>query len=422
VKFRIAFGTSVLTALFLTSSVRAAVVTVDVTIKAVNPQSRGIAVIYTAGAEEKAIELDVSRKAEIIVNEKEGTLTSLGPGMKAKVSYDKELAVVTKIEAVGTMVAHEVCRFTLQISEVGDAVLRIERTSTVPEDNFPGKPLTLSRWPHTKAAKGRDGIFRFVHDFREADDLITLSFQEPQNISLDREVGVLTFTPGRLPSSAEGKLGAAFKYGKRQRFPLAISSDINTFGGGEFCISVYSSFQPFTLLSCKIISNEEKLTVPFKVDASWAVVGEDRRGRRKTDVTKLVEESSVTVDRPFEKKFRLPLPSATITELYNVALGMESGKKPTTVSRLEVQGRAAPSFGIAFDEKESVVFAKKVFEKSTGEKAGFQAGDILLAVNGKRPSSMKDAVDMLSRLPIGEKVAFTIGRANRTHKLSVVAE
>ena len=35
---------------------------------------------------------------------------------------------------------------------------------------------------------------------------------------------------------------------------------------------------------------------------------------------------------------------------------------------------------------------------------------------------MKDALEMMSRLPIGEKVTLTISRANRTKKLSVVAE
>jgi hypothetical protein len=82
----------------------AAVVTVDVTIKAVNPQSRGITVFYKTELGEKSIELDVSRKAEITVNGKEGTLDSLGQGLQAKVTFDKDLAVVTKIEAKGVAV------------------------------------------------------------------------------------------------------------------------------------------------------------------------------------------------------------------------------------------------------------------------------------------------------------------------------
>lgn len=88
----------------VTTACLGAAVTVDVTIKAVNPQARGITVVYKTELGEKTIELDVSRKAEITVNEKEGTLDSLCAGLKAKVVYDKDLAVVTKIEASGAVV------------------------------------------------------------------------------------------------------------------------------------------------------------------------------------------------------------------------------------------------------------------------------------------------------------------------------
>ena len=87
--------------ILMEQSNQAAVVEVDVTIKAVNPQSRGITVVYKTDLGEKTIELDVSRKAEITVNGKEGSLDSLKPGQKAKVTYEKELQVVTKIDAEG---------------------------------------------------------------------------------------------------------------------------------------------------------------------------------------------------------------------------------------------------------------------------------------------------------------------------------
>ena len=82
-KPRVVLTAFLLTPLFLSSSVQAAVVTVDVTIKSVNPQSRGITVVYKTDLGEKSIDLDVSRKAEITVYGKEGTLDSLGEGLKA---------------------------------------------------------------------------------------------------------------------------------------------------------------------------------------------------------------------------------------------------------------------------------------------------------------------------------------------------
>jgi hypothetical protein len=84
------------------SSGMAAVVSVDVTITAVDPQARAITVAYDTKDGKKTIELDVSRKADISVNGKATDLDSLRPGHKASVAYENSLEVVTKIAAVGS--------------------------------------------------------------------------------------------------------------------------------------------------------------------------------------------------------------------------------------------------------------------------------------------------------------------------------
>jgi hypothetical protein len=398
---------------------RAAVVTVDVTIKAINPQSRALTVAYKAGAEEKTIELDVSRKAEITVNEKPGTLALLAPGQTAKVSFDKGLAVVTKIEASGApALGREVHRLTLQISEVGDAILRIEKTSTLPEDAFKGTPFTFSRWPHTKATKGQDGTFHVVHEFRDADEPEALAMQEPLNVSLERDSGVLTFTPSRLPEGYQVKRGAVFPYGKKLRLPLTIRCDIAAFGGGIFQVEVRVAAQPGGLLLCGLTSDNQDLAAPFDTTVSWIESGDGG----KQNQTELFKERVVTLDQPLEKRFRLPLPNAKITDAFLVELATALGKKPTTVARLELQGPLSPMFGFSLAERDSLVFANKVSPNGLAEKAGFQPGDVLQEINGNRPQSLKDAMAMLARLPIGEKVVFTIGRGNETQKLSAVAE
>ncbi len=80
---------------------KAAVVEVDVTIKTVDVKARGITVTYETKLGQKSIDLDVSRKAEIMVNGKPGKLDAVRPGQKAKVSFEKELQIVTKITATG---------------------------------------------------------------------------------------------------------------------------------------------------------------------------------------------------------------------------------------------------------------------------------------------------------------------------------
>ena len=74
------------------------------------------------------------------------------------------------------------------------------------------------------------------------------------------------------------------------------------------------------------------------------------------------------------------------------------------------------------DEKSGTVFAKNVSPNGLGKKAGFQVGDVILAINGSKPKTMLEAVDMLSRLPIGDEAVFTVQRADKMLELRVVAE
>jgi hypothetical protein len=88
--------------IFIASPCVAAVATVEVTIKSVNADSRSITVLYESGSGQKATDLDVARRAEITINGKPAALDTLGAGSRAKVSYDKDLAIVTRIEATAT--------------------------------------------------------------------------------------------------------------------------------------------------------------------------------------------------------------------------------------------------------------------------------------------------------------------------------
>ena len=81
--------------LLFCQTVQAAAVTVDVTIKSVDTKARGITVGYETKLGQKSIDLDVSRKATITINGESGSFDSLRPGQKAKVTYEKELQIVT---------------------------------------------------------------------------------------------------------------------------------------------------------------------------------------------------------------------------------------------------------------------------------------------------------------------------------------
>ena len=406
--------------LFACQTSRAAVVEVEVTIKAVTPQSRGITVAYPTSNSEKTTELDVSRKAEITVNGKPGTLDLLKPGQKAKVTFEKELQIVTKIDATGRgTVAREVYRLTLQLSEFGDGKIRFEKTSQPPADDFPGTPFKFSNWPHTKATKGQGGMFRLVHDFSDPDDLgvLTLPHERPLNVAIDREGGCLLFTP--KPSSPQDRMSkASFIYGKKIRLPLTVVCDVVEYGNGGLSITVNNLLKRCHL-EFNLWSKELDLEHPFEVEVNWNEVNQDDKQRNRTI---LWNKKDATSDHPIENKFRLPLPNARITDPMLLSLGRFLATKPSTVSRLEVRGRIVPMFGMELADAEGLVFVKSMFPNGVAEKAGMQPGDVISAVNGKRPKTMTEAMEMFSRLPIGEKAVFAIQRGEKAQELRVVAE
>jgi hypothetical protein len=85
----------------LISQAVAEVVTIDVTVKAVDVAGRTITVTKLSKTKAKDIELEVGKTAKILAGRDEVSLESIRPGQKATVSYETELEVVTKIEING---------------------------------------------------------------------------------------------------------------------------------------------------------------------------------------------------------------------------------------------------------------------------------------------------------------------------------
>jgi hypothetical protein len=129
--------------------------------------------------------------------------------------------------------SQEVYRLTLQLSDFGDGKFRIEKTSQPPADDFSGTPFKFSNWPHTKATKGKDGMFRLIHDFKDADDLTALALNQ-HNLTVDKDLGVAVFTPGPLPEGYGVSRGATLVgYAKKCRLPITLSCDVARFVTGH---------------------------------------------------------------------------------------------------------------------------------------------------------------------------------------------
>jgi hypothetical protein len=314
--------------------------------------------------------------------------------------------------------ARDVIRLTLELSDTGEGKFRIEKTSQPPADDFPGTPFEFSSLPKTKATKGKEGTFRLAHDFSDADEPSALAFDKPVNVTLNKQAGVMVFTPGPLPQGFDAKTGAVFYYGKKLKLPLSIRCDIVELGGGGFGIQLGDPTRKLGLLQCKLGADSTDTESPFEVAVQWSEIGVGD----KPHSTTLRKKKDVTLREPFEMSFSLPVPKAKISKAFQLGLYKAAGNGPATVARLEVQGRVALIFGLALTGKQGVIVAQSVAPNSLAAKAGFQPGDVLTAINGKRFQSAVEAVDILSRLPVGEEAKFSILRAKKSQELRVMAE
>lgn len=409
-------------------AISAEVVTVECTINSVEPPTRSITVTYKAGAADKTIKLDVSRKVELTLNGQVASLDSLGAGLKATIGYNRELAIVTKITATGSVAKLDraVYRITLQLSEFGDGMFRVEKTTNPPTDDFSGQAFTFSRLPKTKATKGPDGIFRLVHDFADPDDL-SLIGRMVDNVELRRDQKVAVFTPRKVQTRQDGLRASSLGYGKRLHFPLVVIADVVDYGGGTFTVDVQNA--DLGALNCRCWSGKEGGDVtdmPFTVQVMWHDI--EALKKNSTESRVLCEKTGVNLEQACEQTFRMPVPNIRIKSTSLVGLSCimagngQSAGKATTLSRLEMRGRVAPMLGIGLQDRQGVIFAGSVVPNSVAQRAGIQQGDVILSINGKQPAKVADAMELIGLLQIGEKSVIKIQRADKTLELSLVAE
>lgn len=384
--------------------------TVEVMIQAVKPEAKEVTVAYKAGTVEKSITLDVSRKAEITLNGRKADLESLGGGMKARVDYHNELAVVTKIEAVGSShkLATPVVRVRLHITEFGDCTFSAQRTDQAAADDFEGNVVALPHLPGARAWKGLNGQARLALTFDDEAQLDAAWLAA--NVSVDTHARELVFRP---VGSKRGQQ-PVFSLSHRVRPPATIIYDLAKHQGGSFSVRLHDYQGKWGPLHCTIASKENST---LAITASWV----ERDSQGKEVATELFSIASTPLDDLCERKFRLPIPSIKIENALMVEFLKAASDQPTTVARLEIRGQLVPMLGIQLAERGQVVYATKVFSGGLAERVGIKDGDVIEGINGASPQTKEDALKLLNLLNFGEEVRLLIQRAGTTEEIRFTA-
>ena len=290
----------------MVSTVIAEVITIDVTVKAVDAKERSITVTKTSKTKSKDLELEVGKKAKIVVAGKDATLDSLKPGQRASVSYESDLEVVTKIEATDGDTAIQDgdtsnskaikkvgCRVKWTISETGDSTLII---------NTPSEPNVSA---DGSMIRHDDGSVEFQHDFETAEAVDRALLSGAENVEFQKSPNALVMASKSIDGNGGQGRGATFFYSKAIRLPLTLEFDFERTtqaDGLTFALTISNSASNVGFAVLNLASNEKRKGA-VELSASW-VASRDPKGGPKFDP--LIKAQSVELNELKEFNFKIP--------------------------------------------------------------------------------------------------------------------
>jgi hypothetical protein len=111
-------------------------------------------------------------------------------------------------------------------------------------------------------------------------------------------------------------------------------------------------------------------------------------------------------DQKVEKRVRLPVPN----QERNYAFNLFVVSADASLQRMRYRGRCSPVFGMQLQPQGDTVFVRQVQPNTVAAQAGVMDGDVVSAINGKKPSSVQEAMEFLALNTFGEICTLSVER------------
>jgi len=313
--------------------------------------------------------------------------------------------------------AEEMLRLKLSMDEFGNCTVSVESTEEplAKATEFKGDVVKSSRLPKTTIGKNKDGLVRLLHDFAEPDEfdvLFTDVLGDSQNARFDQRFKALTLTSTKGDESR-------LTYSYRVKPPFTIVYDRSLLMDKTSLQTVISLGTPAESLFINLFSHGRRDKSAAKLGAFWLETKQDRQQER----IQLFKAIDFNVKEGVSKTFRLPLPNVKIATPCLLSFkGSSSQHSIQEISRLLIEGQVTPLFGIGFDERRGVIFAKQIVKDSLAEQAGVRIGDVILKINGEQPSDIQQAMSLVGSTVIGDTAKLDIERAGKPMTISIKSE
>lgn len=313
--------------------------------------------------------------------------------------------------------ADEMLRLKLSMDEFGNCTVSVENTEEplAKATEFKGDVVKSSRLPRTAIQKDQGGLVRLTHDFSEPDDfdvLFTDVLGDSHNARFDQRFKALTLTSSKGDESR-------LTYSYRVKPPFTVVYDRSFLMDKTSLQAVFSLGTPAESLFINLFSHGRRAKSAAKLGAFWIETKQNRQQER----TQLLEAVEFNVEEGVSKSFRLPLPSVKIATPCLLSFkGSSSQHSIQEISGLLIEGQVTPLFGIGFDERRGVIFAKQIVKDSLAEQAGVRVGDVILKINGEQPSDMRQAMSLVGSTVIGDVATLEIERAGTLSTIPIKSE
>jgi hypothetical protein len=302
----------------------------------------------------------------------------------------------------------EIIRVRYHFATNGSCKLETERLKTKAEP-VPGG--------YRKEDKG-NGVWQITESFADEESLSRFSgpFSELTNVSFSAERTALALSPKK-----GGQSKAVLVYPKRLRLPLTVEADISTAEEhGHLQINPNAAMPPNIHPFANVFTHNGGSNLDLS--CSWVVARDTKKS--EPTIQEVFGERGVSTNKPFSKESRSPV-GVDPEMIYIVNIGaFDAGPDNSTwyLTRLSVTARFAPTLGLALKQDGDRVFAGDVLKKSLAEKAGIKAGDVVVSIDGKSPSTMQRALALLSMTNYGESWDIEVERDGQKKTFTIKAE
>jgi hypothetical protein len=370
----------------------AEVIELEGKVKSIDKDARTISVVRKTAKGEKVLDLEVAKKA--------GDLSEVEEGDSVAFSYDPDLELITKIAEEGQqaekVAGQKACRIKLSISDTGEASVKVE-------------PIDIAlRGGKAEREDLGDGVWRLTHFFATSKDLKLFenTFGKPLNADVDSNKQRLVLAPKKSAGLENPASQCIYPYRMRVPFEIEVDASTTAKEGWPF-VQIYAMPRgPDMERPCFNFRTKSALKEGVFFDA-WSSKMGVKEG------THLVKETPIDLTEAWEKTFRLPVPNMKSQDFYTLTIGsLGPPADKTFLHRLSVKGFPVPILGLALEQKGDVVFVNKVLPKTVAATAGAKEGDVILSINGTKPTTSVAAVELMARTGFGDTCEVSIKRGN----------